>query len=438
MANRQPLTSIRSNSIPAGGVASLQAVAPEQIPAEIAQLLQSMTPIMQQFRENSAPMTVKLGSMTFENPGDDDSIRITSVGLGWRIRSHHSVTFNFSNSAASAVTVNLSGHFPFNLLANTNIQINGGTSTYSASGPSGLVVYGRNRRGFFAPQNNGLSQALCRITVGAGLTLTQSSLFSFSGYSSVSVAASTENAQMTIDFYTFEKVAYNEDTLLGALPLQNNSVYAQLTRTLASSFIGSQPNIPMYVTGGVPSTLTVTLANYEVEQYYDFWSVPNNAQLYAPMVNNSYQVQEQKNMTVNATGSEAMTYDFPQNQFLVAAHILGRDGNNNPLAWNALPLARIVYNGSSIIPVVMDADTTRSEQYADYGADIFAIPGYRLWDGDATTDSITMSDEAGWVDTYNAATPQMVNDVATTVVTPITYSVTREVVIAGAVQTIGG
>lgn len=437
MPNNTPVTSIRSNSIPQGGVTALQSVPPEQMPVEIAQLLDSMTPVMTRFRESSSPQNVKLGSMSFTEAGDEDSIRITSLGLGWRIRSHHAVEFLVSNSATTASVVNISKAFPYDLLANTNVQINGGTSTYSASGRSGLVVYGRTHRGFFTPQNNALNQALVRVSFGAGLTPTASSELTFSGYDSFSIAASTSDATLQVDFYTFEKLAYSEDTLLGALPLQNNSVYATVTRKLISSFTGKDASRPFYVAAGVPATTTVTLKSYNVDQWYDYWSVPNNPALYAPMVNNSYQIQEQQNLTAQSTGQEGFVYDLPQNQFAIAAHIFGRDSANNPMAWDALDPIRIVYNGGSLIPVVMDAGNTRSWQFGVYGADIMAIPGYRLWDGDATTDNITLSDEAGWINTYQAASPQLVADVADAASVPLNLSVTREVVIAGAVKTIG-
>lgn len=432
-----PLTSIRSNSMPAAGVTSLQSVAPEQVPAEIAALVSELNSVITRFREASADMSISLDQAIYKAPGDSKSVRITSVGLGYRIRSHHQAILNVSNSAGAASVLQVSPYFPHNLIAGTNIQINGGTSVYSASGKAGLAVYGRTKRGFFTPFNNGLSPAICRVTWGAGITATASALFSFSGVSSISVAAGTVNAAVTADFYTFEKVAYSRDSLLGALPLQNNSVYAQLTRQLVGSLTGVDQTAPFYVVAGFPVTTTVTINSFTTDSKYDFWSVPSDPGLYAPMVNNSYQVQEAANLTAGATGANALKYDIPTNQFLVATHLFAVDRNNAPLGWADLSKRQLMYNGGSIIPVVQDAGTTRADQYAVYGADLGAIPGYNLWDGDATTDQITDTDEAGWVDAYHAATPQLVSDVAANVQAPITYSVTREIIVAGAVQTVG-
>ena len=69
----------------------------------------------------------------------------------------------------------MSNHFPYNLLQNTQVQINGGETTYSASGRAGLAVWGRDRGSFFAPAPAlaGLNRALLpTITFGANLTPT--------------------------------------------------------------------------------------------------------------------------------------------------------------------------------------------------------------------------------------------------------------------------
>jgi hypothetical protein len=96
------------------------------------------------------------------------------------------------------------------------------------------------------------------------------------------------------------------------------------------------------------------------------------------------------------------------------------------------------YNAGSVVPVLQFNGRERAMQFADYNADVFQVPGYRLWDGDNTSESLTTTDDAGWVDAYSAATPQLVSDLDATVVVPITYNITREAIVAGAVQTLGG
>jgi hypothetical protein len=61
-----------------------------------------------------------------------------------------------------------------------------------------------------------------------------------------------------------------------------------------------------------------------------------------------------------------------------------------------------------------------------------------MWDGEATSEHPINGDQAGWIDTYAAATPQWLGDIGATIATPITFSVCRESIVAGAVQVIGG
>ena len=96
------------------------------------------------------------------------------------------------------------------------------------------------------------------------------------------------------------------------------------------------------------------------------------------------------------------------------------------------------YNAGGIVPVVEMAGRQRAEQFLDYGDDRQLFGGYRFWDGEATTEDLTDADQAGWIDTYSAATPQFLADIASTVVVPVVYGVTRESVVAGAVQVVGG
>jgi hypothetical protein len=96
------------------------------------------------------------------------------------------------------------------------------------------------------------------------------------------------------------------------------------------------------------------------------------------------------------------------------------------------------YNAGAVIPANEDPNRYRAEQYRQYGADLGWVTGYILWDGEATAEHPINGDQAGWIDTYAAATPQFVADIGATIATPITYSVCRESVVAGAVQVIGG
>jgi uncharacterized membrane protein len=441
-----PITAVQSNAMPAGGPTATQPVPPNITPADLTALIEQMTPTVARFRQSASPQQVPLDSQVL-NLGGQAGVRIASVGLGVRVVTHWQVVINLVNAAAGAQVVNVSDIFPFNLIANSRVQINGGATVYSAGGLATFATMTRNRPAAwkldatsgFGPA---LNKSLVKVTIGANLTPTnKGQAGNFSGITSLSIAASSTGV-LTVDFYTVEKLCLDRESLLGCLPLQNNSTYATLTRQMVSNAIGAGPNnhsFPLFTAGAVPGTLTHNLTA-TITSTYDFWSVPPDPGLYQEMVMNSYQVQEQPNLTVAATGAGALVYNIPQNQYLVAAHIWAFDSQGNllPADVGGLPFLKVQYNAGGVIPIQHFADRMRAAQFLDYGDDRQAVGGYRLWDGEDTTEDLSDADQAGWIDTYAAATPQVVADVASGLLTPINYALTRESVVAGAVQVVGG
>lgn len=448
---KQKITALRSNPMPTGGTAATQPVPPNQTPASVAELIDYLTPAISRFRSLSSPLKVPLDTITFSGLGDQKQVRIASVGLGERIVSFHSAVINLANSGGGAQTVTVSPHFPYNLLTNTAVQINGGETTYSASGRAGLAVWGRDRPGFWDPQpasGLGLSPALVQTSAGANLTPTNQTLpfQTWTGINTISIAAGT-NGNLTVNWITVEKLAHSRDTLLGALPLQNNSTFATVTRNAVGVLVTSNATnaqIPFFNAG---ANVTASLTSYTVQQLYHFWGIPSDPSVYQPLIENSYQVIEQKTLTASATGTAAITYNIPQNLYGAAFHIFANDNNGANLNPNggltpttAADFTRLAiqYNAGSVVPIVEFPERQRAMQFADYGADIGVIPGYRFWDGHNTTENLNISDDAGWIDTYAAAEPQLIIDVRTGVVVPVTFNVTREAIVAGAVQQLGG
>jgi len=440
------ILSLQSNPQPDAGMVATQPVPPPITPADIEALVEQLTPPVAKFREQSSPLKVALDQQSL-NLGDSKGIRIASVGLGVRVITHWSIVYNFINALAGAQVINVSNVWPYNHLKQTLIQINGGAQVYAADGLATLAVMTRNKPGTWEPTTGGgfglaLQKALVKVTVGANVTPTNSSgAGNFSGITSISIAASVTGV-LTVDFWTVEKLALDRQSLLGMLPLQNNSTFALLTRQVVNNAIGAGPNnhaFPFFTAGAVPGTLTHT-AVATVTSTYDFWSVPSDQGLYQEMVQNSYQVQQQQSIAVAVTGPAALIYNIPQNQFMVAAHLWGFDtqGNLVPADVGGLNLLRLVYNAQSIQPVSHFADRERAAQFMDYGDDRQFVGGYRFWDGEDTTELVQVADQAGWIDTYAAATPQLIGDVAAGLLTPLTYSITRESVVAGAVQVVGG
>jgi hypothetical protein len=448
-------TSVRQNSMPAGGTTAQQAVGPTLTPADIQAIVESIpVPTVVRFRDQSSPMQVALSDMTL-SLGQQASIRIASVGLGYRTVTEHVAVFTFTSANAGSQNFPLGRGFPWSLIGNTAVQINGGAQVYSVSGYGGLLVALRNRRGSLGGDAItgkvvGLSDSLCRITVGSNLTLNKATYTDgsttagpgenayLSGYATVAVAANaTTNNTMTVTWYSIEKYAYSKDSLLGALPLQNNSTFATLTRTMVGSLTAATGDSAPF--GAAPTSVTVALTSYISHTSYKFWSVPQDPSLYQDMVQNSYQVLEQPGNTISATGVAALTYNIPQNMYLTALHLIMADSTGtyiNPLT--VFQANRLQYNAGSVIPVNEYEGRKLAEQFLDYGSSLANLPGYILWDGAATTEDLNTSDQAGWVDCYSTASPQFIVDIASGLSVPASYSIVRESVVSGAVNVVGG
>lgn len=447
------IQSVLSNSQPIAGTGAQQPIPANNVPADIAALAEQLTPIQQRFRSASSFLKVPLNTLTFTGLGQSQNGQITSVGLGVKILSEHNAVITVANGVTAAETFTVSKLFPYNIESNCQVQINGGATVFSAGGVATLVTMTRQRqvsRRSSTLQNNfgpGLDPSLMRITLGSNLTATNSAVTaqSLSGIASISVAgsASTLNT-ITVAWYTIEKLAYDADSLIGALPLQNNSTYANIQRTIVGSLSTTaglsstvnQLNTVFYSAG---ADLTFTLTSYNVQSTYVFASVPSDPGLYLPMISNSYQIQEATNLVVTATGTLALLYNIPQNQFLIAAHVIGTDGNGAVLTPTSLGRLVLQYNGGSLTPVVEYQGRQRAEQFLMYGYDAqWALPGVRTWDGDATSDDINATDMMGWLDAYSAATPQIGVDVPSGTAVNIQYNLARESIVAGSVSVIGG
>lgn len=443
--------------MPVGGVGAQQPIPANLTPSDMAALTEQLTPIQARFRDQSSILKQPLNTLTFTGLGQTQAGQINSVGLGIRLVTEHSIVITVANSSTAAQTFSVSKMFPYNLITNTQIQINGGATVFSASGMATLVTMTRQRMmsrrqtqfGQSTAVGPSLDPALMRISWGSNLTPTNTAATaqpgSLSGVASASVAGSAAtNNTITATFYTIEKLVYDYDSLLGALPLQNNSTYANVSRsvigalstTAALSATVNEFNTPFYSAG---ANLTFTLTSYAANSTYVFASVPSDPGLYLPMISNSYQIQEATNLICSSTGTLALLYNIPQNQYLVAGHIIGTDGNGAVLS--PLGLGRLVlqYNGGALVPIVEQQGRSRAEQFLLYAYDAqLSIPGVRSWDGDATSDSIMSTDKMGWLDAYSAATPQLGVDVPSGTAVNIQYNIARESVVAGSVSVIGG
>lgn len=449
-ANPASITALGSNSQPAGGVVATSPVQPGLTPADLAALIQELQGPVQKLRAASSPQQVPL-AVTQDVVGgvaNTSEGRISSVGLGTHIVSVHTAEISIDNTTAAAVTIPLSPLFPFNLLQKTTIQINGGATTYSASGVSGLSVWARRKRGILNPRalstgGYGMSRSYVQsVTVSGTGTLTAAAADAptLSGYASVTVPTVT-TVTLTAKFVTVEPLVNSLDDMIGTLILQNNSTFANLTRTPATKLTssGAEANAtPLY---DVAAGVTATWSSFTHAAQYKFFGIPSDPALYQAMIGNSYQVQEQPNVAVSGSGDGALTYDIPTNIYLLAAHILHVDsvGALVPIPANLTAL-QLQYSAGAVIPVRQDEAAQQAIDEDYYGHDYpTLLPGMKLWDGNATADTEQNTDSCGWMDTYDAATPQLLETLnGTDANFPYSLTVCREQVVAAAVTTVGG
>lgn len=443
MANKGLPTAIRANSVPPGGPTATQPVAPNLTPADIQAVVDELTPVVSKFRSQSTLIATALDDTTLKL-GSTVQNRIDSVGLGVFTVTEHQVSIALKNTATTAQAVSLSPWAPYNGIVKTTIGVNGATSTYSASGPMGLLVAARMSRGLLKgfAEGNGLSPALLshNLLTAANVSSTTSASVNSptaTGVKTITIAASS-TATLTFTFITVEKLAYSKNAPVGAMPLQNNQVFAVINRTLANALVGTDETSMFYVSGGVPDTLTATLNNWTTKTEYDFWSIPSDAALYADFVNNTYQVAEDDSLPVSVAGENALKYLLPQNMYLVALHFMARDNNGLYLPFgNGITRARITYNGDTVTPVNQYMNRVRAKQLMTYDADVNNLPGYTLWDGDDTSDNITQTDDSGWINLYAVASPKYAADIASGQALPLAFNIARESIIAGAVNQVG-
>lgn len=447
-------TAIQSNAQPQGGVTAQQPVPPagEMTPSDIATLVEQLTPAATRFRKQSTLMKVRLETKNYTQQGDDQTARFANVGLGYLVISHHNLKITLKNAGTAAEIVKFSPWFPYTLLNSSQIAINGGAATYSCNALGGMLVAARVKEGILwlnkrAGRGEAIDPALLLMSADSNGTFTSVSDGTFPaqlcGATQLSIAGSS-SCVLTIDFVTFEKVVADFDSGVGALPLQNNSTYATLERILQSVFVSTSTTDQRFGFYNAGADVTVTAVAGSSEALYEFASVPPDQTLYNDMVVNSYQVQQQRSVQAGGTGVQGWVYNVPQNLFAVALHAVFRDGNNQsidsrPVTAN-FPNTQLVYNGNSIQPVLQTPWPQAGLDFLNYKDSRSAgeVAGYIKWDGEDTSNSITSTDEMNWIDTYNAATPQMTVDLASTLTTTIAADVTREAIVSGSVQVVGG
>jgi hypothetical protein len=424
-------TSIRGNTIPAGGATATTQASQAQPLLPDTFTLKRLT---EQFQEASEINVIQLNQQAIV-PGQVANFVINNVGLGQDLELWVEGSVTLNKSDAGAQVLNFSPEFPFNLISNINVQFNGQTVIANLSGYELLGIMSKRNKGVIqgegASAGVAFSQPLARVdktiayaTAGAGATFTTGN--GLVGVASVSCQASGDSV-INFGFYLDLPFVVRRDLLLGLIPMQNNSVYCNVSIT-SPALLGATAASPLY--GTVAATTSVKSTAIVAKPQYNFWAipVPNNAKLYSYLVSHSYLLLSQGNNALSKTGAEALQYGMPNNYYLLSLLATIRDSNAALIdvysSTAGLDNMYLNYNGTARI----DRRGMRSRFARDtiYREAIAYLPGQVLMDmTDADLNSNGLN-TTKWLNMYLANNPQLVADVQASYSSPGSFSILRE------------
>jgi len=430
--------SVRANTLPQGGVTTTTEASQGQPLLPDTFTLKRMS---ENFMENSEHNVIQLNQVTL-TPGQVSNFIVNNVGLGDAIELWVEGSISIANASADTDCALTLGHdFPYSLIQNAQVQFNGQTtiSTLSAYELLGLAIK-RNKNlliGEVASAGNKVSQALTRVNkyeayVEAGANCTLAAGNSITG---VATATITKAKTGVIKFGFFLEIPFTirKDLLLGLIPMQNNSVYCNVSLTCPVA-LGTKATSPLY-NADLPATCTFATSSISVYPHYNFWSIPspNRAELYAYLVSHSYMTLSQPNVPVTKTGPEALSYNMPQNFYLLSLLLTLRDANGALQdMYSILDNPYLSYNGT--------ARVDRRKIQARYARQVRIYEGapnplgQLLWDATDVEYLPNGTCTTKWLDMYSANNPQFLADVAASYTATGSFSVLREQLVPANVQ----
>jgi len=429
-------TAIRGNQTPPGGITQTANVQQAQpLIADTFTLLQ----LSENFMNRSEQNCIQLNDVTL-TPGQTTNFIVQNVGLGESLELMISGSINIQNTAATAATIQVSPEFPFNLISNLLVQFNGQTVLHSLSGYELLGIMAKRSKGMFIGARTSagavFSQNNTQIpNVFASLGITNGTVIAgtgLTGVSSITVNA-TSTGVLTFRMYVNLPFTLRQDLLLGMIPMQNNSVYCNVSITMpALSLQATTPIVPLH---GAPATANVISTVITAKPTYNFWSipVPNDATLYAYLVSYNYMLLSQVANNLPRTGVEAMQYNLGNNFFLLSLLATIRNAGNVLVD---VPLAienpHINYNGTIRVDR-RDIHTRNARQTMHY--ETIASPlGQLLWDATDVHYEPNSTNTTKWLNMYLANNPQFIADIQEAVTVPGSFSVLREQLVPANVQ----
>jgi len=399
---------------PAGGSVSTQGPGyPVQLPPDLQAMIEAAVPnvITRTFRQNSNPQRTQLQISTGTSLGSQIIQRLENIGLVQKLNLLVSASIVLANANSSASTVTPNVSFPYNVLSNIAVMINANNQIVNAS-PYALLHENFIRHRFRLQdlvqagtytQDTHLSVSVSGTgsSLSGGFPGTDGS----SGYT-ITCGASG-NTTISVSFVLEIPFVLNEETLVGLLPLQNNTTQINLVSTINPTAAGNGNAI----FSALPSGVTLSSIAVTVQPSQVFWTVPQNPALYQSLVANSFQIVELPNNPIVNTGTDAVKYLAQLETYLLRCWFILRDSNNNLLSTlkNIVNNVKVYYN--AVVPVYNEYYAIhRAEQRALYGTEFG--PGVVLWDGNSTVGKPNEGDDSAWLDMFQTANPSFRMDLA--------------------------
>jgi len=430
--------SVRANMLPPGGATTTTEAGQGQALLPDTFTLKRMSEI---FMERSEQNVIQLNKQVL-TPGQVANFEVKNVGLGESLELWIEGSVSLNNTLAGAQAVSVSHEFPFNTIQNLNIQFNGQTVIDNLSGYELLGVMAKRHKNLllggassagakFAQNLARVDKAIAYVTAGANVTLTAGN--GLCGTTSFSIAASSVGV-LNFGMYVRLPFTLRKDLLLGLIPMQNNSVYCNVALT-SPLLLGATAESPLFVTGGVPATLSMSASAVDIYPHYWFWSipVPNDPKLYSYLVSHSYMLLSQANNPQTNTGAEALEYNMPNNYYLLSLLLSLRD-STGALAdvYTSLDNPYLNYNGTARVDrsKIQPRIARQTIQYEGIPSNL----GQLIWDATDIEYLPNGTNTSKWLNMYLANNPQFVADVAAGFAVNGKFSVLREQLVPANVQ----
>lgn len=398
-----------------GGVVSNQAPGyPTTLPPDLQAIVEAAVPnmITRAFRQASNPQRTALEVKTSTQLGGQIPQRLENIGLVDSLNVKVSASITLTNVNVAAQDANCAPDFPFNILSNQSVQINANNQIISAS-PYAMLHENFVRRRY---RIQDLVEAatftgdtiLSVSTPTVGSSVKAGSVFPGSDntdhYTITCKAA--DDTVINASFIVRIPFVLNEQSMVGLLPLQNNTTQVSLISTVNPVAIGANG-----IFDSAHGDISFKSISVTVTPTQNFWTVPANPALYQSLVANSFQIVELPNNPINNTGVDAIKYIAQLETYLLRTWFIMRDSNGDLLTTlkNIINNVKVYYN--AVVPVYNEYyETHRAEQYNLYGTRFG--PGVVLWDGNSTLGLPNAGDDCAWLDMFQTANPSFRMDIA--------------------------